>query len=285
MIQIGTYNYLKVKNTSPEGIILTDGDQDVLLPAHQAPQQVNPDEDLLVFVYHHKDGRVIATTQRPYACAGDFAFLKVVDKNDSGTFMDLGIDKDLFIPSNKQKHNLEVGQRYVVYIYVDEHNGKLTATTWLEDEIDTDLSDLEEGDEVNLLIYNESDLGYSAIINNRHEGLLYRDEVYETLQIGESRVGYIKKIRKESNKVDLSLRQLGFDFILDSKNQLLDILKENGGVLDMGDKSSPEQIRQRLKMSKKAFKQVLGGLYKQRLITISDYETRLVPQKIDETAD
>jgi uncharacterized protein len=285
MIQIGTYNYLKVKNTSPEGIILTDGEQDVLLPAHQAPQQVNPDEELLVFVYHHKDGRVIATTKRPYACAGDFAFLKVVDKNDSGTFMDLGIDKDLFIPSNKQKQNLEVGQRYVVYIYVDEHNGKLTATTWLEDEIDTDLSDLEEGDEVNLLIYNESDLGYSAIINNRHEGLLYRDEVYENLKIGESRVGYIKKIRKENNKVDLSLRQLGFDFILDSKDQLLDILKENGGVLDLGDKSSPEQIRQRLKMSKKAFKQVVGGLYKQRLITISDYETRLVPQKIDETAD
>ncbi|HEY0771626.1 MAG TPA: RNA-binding protein, partial [Sphingobacteriaceae bacterium] len=203
----------------------------------------------------------------------------------SGTFMDLGIDKDLFIPSNKQKYNLEVGGKYVVYLYVDEHKGKLTATTWLEDEIDTDLSDLEEGDEVNMLIYDESDLGYSAIINNKHEGLLYRDEVYEDLEIGELRIGYIKKIRKENNKIDLSLRQIGFDFILDSKHQLLELIKENGGVLNLGDKSSPDEIRKQLKMSKKAFKQVIGGLYKQRLITISDYETRVVPQETDEEAD
>lgn len=285
MIQIGTYNYLKIKNTSAEGVILTDGEQEVFLPEREAPKEINPGDELFVFVYHHKDGRIVATTKRPYACAGDFAYLKVVDKNESGTFMDLGIDKDLFIPSNKQKYNLEVGGKYVVYLYVDEHNGKLTATTWLEDEIDTDLSDLEEGDEVNMLIYDESDLGYSAIINNKHEGLLYKDEVYEDLEIGELRIGYIKKIRKENNKIDLSLRQIGFDFILDSKHQLLELIKENGGVLNLGDKSSPDDIRKQLKMSKKAFKQVIGGLYKQRLITISDYETRLVPQVTDEEAD
>lgn len=283
MIKIGTYNYLKVKNTSPEGLILTDGEQEVLLPDFKQSAEIG--EELLVFVYHQKDGGIIATSKRPYACAGDFAFLKVVDKNASGTFMDLGIDKDLFIPSEKQLYPLEKGKRYVVYVYLDKLEGKLTATTWLEDKVETDLSHLEEGDEVSLMIYDKSDLGYSAIINNKYIGLLYRNEVYEELEIGESRVGYIKKIREENNKIDLSLRQVGFDFILDSRDVVLNILKKNGGVLNLGDKSSPEEIRDRLKMSKKAFKQVIGGLYKQRLITMTENEIRLVPEEKDLEAE
>ena len=282
MIQIGTYNYLKVKNTTPEGLVLTDGEQDALLPEkHDAEEG----EELFVFVYHHKDGRVMATSKRPYAAVGDFAFLKVVDETDNGSFMDIGIDKDLFVPANKQEHPLQLGKKYVVYVYLDKHDGKLTATTWLDDKVETDLSDLEEGDEVSLLICDTSDLGYSAIINNKYMGLLYRNEVYEELEIGESRVGYIKKIRPEDNKVDLSLRPLGFDFILDSRDSVLDILKESGGVIGLGDKSSPEDIRQQMKMSKKAFKQVIGGLYKQRLITIADYEIRLVPEQHDHEAE
>ncbi len=283
MIKIGTYNYLKVKNTSPEGLILTDGEQEVLLPDFKQSAEIG--EELLVFVYHQKDGGIIATSKRPYACAGDFAFLKVVDKNASGTFMDLGIDKDLFIPSEKQLYPLEKGKRYVVYVYLDKLEGKLTATTWLEDKVETDLSHLEEGDEVSLMIYDKSDLGYSAIINNKYIGLLYRNEVYEELEIGESRVGYIKKIREENNKIDLSLRQVGFDFILDSRDVVLNILKKNDGVLNLGDKSSPEEIRDRLKMSKKAFKQVIGGLYKQRLITMTENEIRLVPEEKDLEAE
>jgi uncharacterized protein len=283
MIKIGTYNYLKVKNTSPEGLILTDGEQEVLLPDSKQAAEIG--EELLVFVYHHKDGNIIATSKRPYACAGDFAFLKVVDKNASGTFMDLGIDKDLFIPSEKQLYPLEKGKKYVVYVYLDKLEGKLTATTWLEDKAETDLRNLEEGDEVSLMIYDKSDLGYSAIINNKYIGLLYRNEVYEELEIGESRVGYIKKIREENNKIDLSLRQVGFDFILDSRDVVLNILKKNGGVLNLGDKSSPDEIRDRLKMSKKAFKQVIGGLYKQRLITMTENEIRLVPEEKDLEAE
>lgn len=282
MIQIGTYNYLKVKNLTPEGLVLTDGEQDALLPEKQEAAE---GEELFVFVYHHKDGRVMATSKRPYAAAGDFAFLKVVDETDNGSFMDIGIDKDLFVPANKQEHPLQLGKKYVVYVYVDKHDGKLTATTWLDDKVDTDLSDLEEGDEVSLLICDTSDLGYSAIINNKYMGLLYRNEVYEELEIGESRVGYIKKIRPEDNKVDLSMRPLGFEFILDSRDSVLDILKESGGVISLGDKSSPEDIRQQMKMSKKAFKQVIGGLYKQRLITISDHEIRLVSETHDPAAE
>lgn len=285
MIKIGTYNYLKVKQKGAEGLILTDGEEEAFLPIQQSPENAEIGEELLVFVYHHKDGRLVATSKRPYACVGDFAFLKVVDQTDNGTFLDLGIDKDLFIPSNKQKYTLELGKSYAVYVYLDKLDGKLSATTWLEDKVETDLSDLEEGDEVNLLIFDSSDMGYSAIINNKYMGLLYRNEVYEDVEIGDTRVGYIKKIRDDINKIDLSLRQVGFDFILDSRDIVLNILKENGGMLDLGDKSSPEEIRDRLKMSKKAFKQVIGGLYKHRLITMTDYEIKLVPEVKDLEAE
>ena len=202
----------------------------------------------------------------------------MVDQTDNGSFLDLGIEKDLFLPASKQRRPIELGKEYVVFIYVDDNDGKLTASTWLEDNIETDLSDLEEGDQVSLLISEKSELGYSAIINNKYMGLLYADEVYEELRVGESRSGYIKKIRADINKIDLSLRPIGFDFILDSRDIVLDILKENGGILNLGDKSSPEEIRQRLKMSKKAFKQVIGGLYKQRLIALSDYDIKLLPE-------
>ncbi len=274
MVHIGNYNFLTVKRSAPEGLILTDGEQDILLP-QRVKTAATPGEELFVFVYHHKDGRVIATDKRPYACVGDFAFLKVVDETETGAYLDLGIDKDVFIPA-KQKQPLEIGREYVVYVYLDERDGKMAATTWLDDHIDTEVPDLEEGEEVSLLIYDTSELGYSAIINNRYGGLLYRNEVYEALHVGQTCTGFVKKIRPETNKIDLSLRPIGFDFILDSKNEVLDLLKENGGVLALGDKSDPGEIRERLKMSKKAFKQVIGGLYRERLITLSDYEIRLV---------
>lgn len=280
MIQIGTYNYLRVKKASSDELILTDGDQEAVLPVLKGDEALEEGEELFVFCFHHKDGRIFTTRKRPYAAVGDFAFLKVTDQTDNGSFLDIGIEKDLFVPASKQRNPLQLGQEYVVFIYLDE-DGKLTASTWLEDNIDTDLTDLEEGDQVSLLISDKSDLGYSAIINNKYMGLLYADEVYEELTIGESRAGYIKKIRTDINKIDLSLRPIGFDFILDSRDMVLDILKENGGVLSLGDKSSPEEIRQQLKMSKKAFKQVIGGLYKHRLITLSDHEIRLVKEEND----
>ncbi|MDF3077625.1 MAG: RNA-binding protein [Sphingobacteriaceae bacterium] len=275
MIQAGTYNSLKAVRTAAEGIILSDGTEEVLLPEHQITKPVEIGDDLFVFVYQNKEGETIATTKRPHACAGDFAFLKVVAKTDNGAFLDLGIDKDIFIPLN-QRQPLMAGKSYVVYVYLDKIDGKLTATTWLDDHIDRDPVGLEVGEEVSLLISEISDLGYSAIINNKHIGLLYRDEVYEDLEVGQTCSGYVKKIREDSNLIDLTLRQQGFGFILGSKDELLELLKRSGGVLPFGDKSSPEEIHEQLKMSKKAFKKISGMLYKERLIEISDFEIRLV---------
>jgi predicted RNA-binding protein (virulence factor B family) len=275
MIKAGTYNSLKAVRTAAEGIILSDGTEEVLLPEHQITKPVEIGDDLFVFVYQNKEGETIATTKRPHACAGDFAFLKVVAKTDNGAFLDLGIDKDIFIPLN-QRQPLMVGKSYVVYVYLDKIDGKLTATTWLDDHIDRDPAGLEVGEEVSLLISEISDLGYSAIINNKHIGLLYRDEVYEDLEVGQTCSGYVKKIREDSNLIDLTLRQQGFGFILGSKDELLELLKRSGGVLPFGDKSSPDEIHEQLKMSKKAFKKISGMLYKERLIEISDFEIRLV---------
>lgn len=217
----------------------------------------------------------MATTKRPYACAGDFAYLKVVGTSDHGAFVDIGLNKDVIVPKREQKRPMEVGKSYVVHLYTDKFDNMLCASSWLEDFVPDEVPHLEEGDEESLLIAERSDLGFTAVVNNKYLGLLYHNELYEDLQIGETRQGYIKKIR-DNNKIDLSLRIPGFDYILQSREQLLEHIREQGGVLALGDKSSPEEIHHQLKMSKKAFKQMIGGLYKQRLITISDYEVKLV---------
>lgn len=275
MIQIGTYNNLLIERRTSEGLVLTDGEKEVLLFENEGVSDYETGETLFVFVYNNKEGRLVATTKRPVACVGDFAFLKVVGESEFGAFVDIGIDKDVFVPLREQKYPMKRGNSYVVFLYVDQHNDRLCASGWLGEHAASGVPDVEEGDEVSLLIAERSELGFTAVIDNKYLGLLYHNELYEELEIGEQRQGYIKRIR-ENNKIDLSLRAVGFDFILESKDALLDYLRRNGGVLELGDKSSPEDIHQQLKMSKKAFKQVIGGLYKQRLITISDYEVRLV---------
>jgi uncharacterized protein len=277
MLNIGTYNELNTSKKTREGILLSDGDQEVLLPYTDVESDADPEDSYFVFVYADKEGRLLATTKRPLACAGDFAFLKAVGTTDQGAFLDLGIDKDVFVPSREQKKHMEKGHSYVVHVFTDKRDGRLLASSWLDEYVEEGIPDVEEGDEVSLLIAERSELGYSAVINNKYLGLLYHNELYEELEIGETRQGYIKKIR-ENNKIDLSLRPIGFDFILESREPLLDYIRRNGGVLNLGDKSDPEEIRQRLQMSKKAFKQIIGGLYKQRMITISDHEVRLTDE-------
>jgi hypothetical protein len=185
----------------------------------------------------------------------------------------------VFIPGNEQKRPMKIGQKYVVFLYNDEKTERITASSYLNDFINQDEHDFEEGDEVRLLITDESDLGFSAVINQRYMGLLYRNEVFEDLKPGDQKRGFIKKIR-EGNKIDLSLQVIGFKHILDLKDSLMADLQHNNGSILLGDKSSPEDIYNRLKISKKAFKKAIGSLYKERLILISDHEIKLVPKEI-----
>ncbi|WP_207533213.1 CvfB family protein [Desertivirga arenae] len=280
-MQIGLYNNLSVLGKNAEGLVLSDGTDTALLPFHQVKEDIAIGESLFVFVYHNKEGKLVATLDRPLACVGDFAYLKVVGENEKGVFLDIGIDKDIFVPKREQRRPMHSGESYVVHVFRDEMDERIVASSYLEEFVEIEPEELEEGEEVSLLVAESSELGFTCIINNKYIGLLYRNEVYEDVELGESRVGFIRKIR-ENKKIDLSLRPIGFDFILESRDTLLDILKANGGVLKLGDKSAPEDIRHHLKMSKKAFKQAVGGLYKQRLITIADYEIRLNEDKTEE---
>jgi predicted RNA-binding protein (virulence factor B family) len=278
MIEVGKYNELRFIRKTEAGLILTDGDREVLLPQNQVPPELVEGDNLHVFVYIHNDGRLMATMETPLAVVGEFAFLQVIDQNEQGAFLDMGIEKDVFAPLSEQRKPMSTGKGYVVFLYNDEKNERITASSQLTDFMYQDEHDLEQGDEVSLLIYNESDIGFSAVINQRYDGLLYRNEVFEDLKPGDQRQGFVKKIR-EGNKIDLSLQVIGFRHILDLKDTLLYTLREQGGTIRLGDKSNPEDIYNQLKISKKAFKKAIGSLYKERLVLVSDHEVKLVADK------
>lgn len=267
-------NELEYQRKTDAGLILGTEGEKVILPLMYAPKELEPGDSLSVFVYMNSDGRMIATTRTPLATAGQFAYLKAVDANEHGTYLDLGIEKDVFAPARAQKKPMRVGGKYVVYIYLDERNQRLLASSRLADFARQEAFDLQAGDQAELLIAEESDLGYTAVINGKFLGLLYRNEVFDQLRIGERRKGYIKKIREE-NKIDLTLQPQGYGHVLETRDMILQKLKENGGVLELGDKSSPEEITRRLHISKKVFKKTIGSLYKERLIEIGDDEIRL----------
>jgi predicted RNA-binding protein (virulence factor B family) len=274
MIAIGQYNDLRIINKTESGLILTDGDKEVLLPYNLAPTTAEPGENINVFVYIHKDGSLIATTKRPFACVGDFAYLTVVDDGEDGVFMDLGIGKDVYVPEKEQKRPMFKGDQHVVYVFLDGANDRMVASSRLTNFVEEEAIDLDEGDEVSLLIVDRSDLGYNAIVDNKYIGLLYTNELFDELHPGEIRKGWIKKVRVDG-KIDLSLQPMGYSHILDNKNVVLEELKAEGGILNLGDKSSPDDIYSRFKLSKNAFKKIIGGLYKDRLITIADHEIKL----------
>ncbi|MFD0940896.1 CvfB family protein [Pedobacter boryungensis] len=281
MIEIGKYNDLRIAAKNSDGLSLSDGDREILLPYADVPKNAELGDNIKVFVFINKDGNTIATTKQALAETDDFAYLTVVDANEDGAYLDLGIGKDIYVPIREQKRPMHKGESYVVYVYLDENNQRMLASSRLDKFIEEDDFDFDEGDEVSLLISEQTDLGFNAIINNRYIGLLYHNELFANLKPGEKRKGWIKKVRIEG-KIDLSLQPLGYSHILDTKDVLLKELRENGGVIALGDKSTPEEIYERFQISKSAFKKATGGLYKERIIVIGDKEIKLV---VDHLAD
>jgi len=274
MIEIGKYNELKIFSKTEIGLYLGDGVDNVLLPTRYVPVGTEVGQSLEVFVYLDNEDRPVATTLKPLALLDEFAFLKVKEINQFGAFLDWGIAKDLFVPHSEQRNPLLAGESVLIYVFKDEYSGRLAATSkWSKFLEDT--SDLKAGEEVQLLIAEKTDLGFRAIINNTMEGVLFHNEIFEDLKPGELRRGYVKQIRPDG-KVDLRLQQEGYKHIEEAKYIVLHRLQEFNGVLALGDKSSAEDIYSQLKMSKKAFKKTIGGLFKERQISISDFEIRLV---------
>ncbi|MGK9125297.1 S1-like domain-containing RNA-binding protein [Olivibacter sp. SA151] len=279
MIKVGKLNTLKIVGSDNLQYTLSDDESNIVsLPHTNTLSPISKDaEEITVFVYTNKQGALTATTKKPYAEVGDYALLKVVAEAPNGVFMDLGIEKDLFVPKKEQRWPMVKGKSYLIHIYLDPLNNHMVGSSRLNKYIDRDELSVEVGDEVELIISEETDLGYNAIINNRHTGLLYANEVFENLRIGNKRKGWIKKIYPDG-KIDLSLQPLGYEHILNSREMIIDLLKKRNGRIPLGDKSSPEEVYKILKISKKTFKKAIGALYKERLIEISDEEIKETKQ-------
>ncbi len=273
-MEIGKYQTLTIAGKNKNGLSLTDGTQEVHLPFYDVPKNLETGDSLRVFVYRSKEGQFIATSREAKGEVHQFCFLKVLDTGEDGAYLDLGIDKDVFVPKREQKRPMLKGNSYVVYLYLDAFD-RLTASSRLDQFTDSDTAALEEGEEVSLLIGDESDLGYNAIIEQRYIGLLYRNEIFTDLEPGQQKRGWIKKIREEG-KIDLSLQPTGYGHILGTKELIYAALETQGGLIKLGDKSSPEAIYARFQISKSAFKKAIGGLYKERKIEVGDFEIRRV---------
>lgn len=277
MIEIGKYNTLKIARDTQIGLYLTDGNQDILLPNKYVPREFEIGEELIVFVYLDQEERPVATTLEPYIYLNEFALLRVNFINKFGAFLDMGLEKDLFVPFREQAREMEKGKRYLVFMYLDEKSNRLVGTSKINQFLSNDEITVEKGDEVDLIISHITDMGINVIINEQHKGLLYKDEVYEDVRTGDRMKGYIKNIRPDK-KIDVTLQQAGFAGIEPNAEKVLDELRASRGFLRLNDDSHPEDIKTVLKMSKKTFKKAIGTLYKQKLIEIKEDGIYLVKE-------
>jgi len=273
-MEIGKYHELEVAKEVDFGVYLNSELGEILLPTKYVPEGLKVGEKIEVFLYRDSEDRPICTTLKPKAQLDEFASLEVTDTNDHGAFMEWGLEKDLFVPTKEQPVRFVVGKKHVIRVCLDHKTDRLIGTGKLRAFFDKDVSDLQEGQEVNLLIYNQTDKGYSAVIDKRYSGLIYRNEVFEPIYVGDEKIGFIKKIR-EDGKIDLTLNQQGKDAMDSNMQVVLNMLKLHDGYLPYHDKSNAEEISEFFNMSKKAFKKAIGGLYKEKVIKLEPEGIRL----------
>lgn len=280
MAEIGRRNLLKVTGSSPHGLYLAGGEHgDILLPGKFVPEGTGEGDTLDVFIYLDSEDRPVATTAHPLAMAGEFAGLEAVSYHPGmGAFLYWGLEKDLLLPIREQAGHVEPGDVVMVYIRVDARSGRLVATMKLDRHLDLTIPDYAEGERVELVVAGETPLGYKAVVNHAHWGLLYRNETGSPLTPGQRLSGYIKAMRADG-KIDLCLDPSGYSRVKPLAQCILEELEAGGGELALDDKSPPEAIRDRFGASKKAFKQALGALYRDRLITLESPGIRLVRKK------
>jgi predicted RNA-binding protein (virulence factor B family) len=277
-INVGQFNLMRVDRKVDFGFYMDDGAEGILLPKRFVPSGLQVDDTISVFVYHDSDNRLIATTQEPFAVVGDIAALKVVAITNQGAFLDWGLMKDLFVPVSQQLSSMRLGGKYLVKLYLDKQTGRVAATEKIDNQISNDILTVKEGEKVKLQVYRESDIGYVVIVNQVHQGLVYKNEVFTHLHIGQMiEEGFVKKIR-EDNKLDIGIGKQGVEKLDDDQVKLIQLLKLHKGFLPYHDKSSPEDIYAFFGISKKAFKMNVGMLYKAKKITIEDGGIRLMPE-------
>ena len=266
-LKIGRYNHLAIESRSDFGLYLSSHGERILLPNKYVPIDFNIGDSLEVFVYTDSEDRLVATTLKPAGIVGDFVFLKAKDVTSFGTFMEWGLEKDLLVPKNVQQDSMLPGKKYLTKICLDQRTQRVYGTTQISVNCDQNIEDLKVGQQVDLIIHTITKIGIMAVINNRYYGMLYLNETYQDLSIGETCTGYIMRVR-EDKKIDLTLKKPGYASVKGSAQKIVMILKKAGGFIPCYDKSSPEDIKKFFSMSKKEFKRAVGGLYKKGILEL-----------------
>ncbi|MDC0602409.1 S1-like domain-containing RNA-binding protein [Aliiglaciecola sp.] len=276
MLKIGTMNHLEVVDQLPFGFYLDGGQQErILLPSNTAPADCEVGQYLDVFVYHDSEDRIIATTKTPLAFVDEVAVLRVKSLTSVGAFLDWGLEKDLLVPFSEQEKPLSEGVEYVVYVFQDPETQRLAASTKLREFLEEEGDDLKVGSEADLIICGRTDMGYKAVINGTHLGLLFKDDIFKPVRVGERTKGFIRRIR-DDGKIDLCFQFHSAKARHDLTDQIIDDLEAHGGLSTLTDKSSPEEITNRFGVSKNAYKKALGALFKQKRILLSKDRITLV---------
>ena len=271
MLRAGRIQKLTVSRISDYGLYLADEEQnEVLLPNRYISLTDKPGDEKEVFLYHDSEDRLVATTETPLLRVGEAGYLRVVDKTAHGAFLDWGLyGKDLFLPNRNQQGGIIAGRCYIVYLYEDSVTGRCVATCKLKSFINNDSITVAPRQEVDLLVASESPIGYRVIINNRHWGMLYRNQLFRPIAVGDRTKGYVRKLT-EDNRIDVSLQQEGFAQVKDSAEVLLQLVRDNGGFLPLNDDSAPEEVNRLTQTSKKVFKRSLGMLLKRGAVTVDE---------------
>ncbi|MDE7304428.1 MAG: hypothetical protein K2N04_00720 [Alistipes sp.] len=276
MLKAGRNHTLTVSRISDYGLYLENEEHDeVLLPNRYVSLADKPGDTKEVFVYHDSEDRLVATTETPLLRAGEAGFLKVVDKTVHGAFLDWGLTgKDIFLPNRNQQGGILAGHSYLVYLYEDSVTGRCVATNKLKTFIDNDEITVRPREEIDLLVASESPIGYRVIVNNRHWGMIYRNQIFRPVAVGDRLRGFVRRIT-EDNRIDVSLQQTGLAQVKDSARTLLQLLRDNGGHLPLNDASDPAEVQRLTAMSKKAFKRAVGMLLKQGDVEMTDREIKI----------
>lgn len=276
MIRAGEFITLSVIRKTDFGVFLDDGAEGILLPNRFVPLNIQMGDKLQVFIYHDSEDRLIATTQKPLGIVGDIVKLKVVSATAQGAFLDWGLMKDLFVAKSQQITGMRVNGEYLVKIYRDDKTGRVAATEKFASDLSNDNLTVSVLDEVNLIVYRRTDIGYVVIINNKHTGVLHHNEIYRSISVGDKFKGFIKNINPENNNIDVAAGKPGYQRVEDETGKIVRLLNENKGFLPYHDKSSPEDIYTFFGMSKKTFKMTIGNLYKQKKIHLEEKGIRLL---------
>ena len=270
-MKIGQYNKLMINRFVDFGAYLIDDeDNEVLLPKRYLTGDEELDDWIEVFVYNDSENRPVATTEHPHATVGEFCLMRVKAVNAIGAFLDWGlVAKDLLVPFREQRVRMQAGRSYIVYVYLDENSGRIVASAKLDKFLGDSLPDYYHRQKVDALIVQQQEIGYRVIIDGKHWGMIYNNEIYNPVNIGEHHMAFVKQVR-DDGKIDVTLAKIEKMRVDDVASEILKYLKHNGGSMTLNDKSAPDDIMRTFNCSKKDFKKALGQLYKQHRITLGD---------------